>query len=135
MGVWTMIGGGALRTSPYRFVLVGAFAGMAPRQRSFPVTRRRELARPLRDQVVVITGASSGIGRQTPCSSAGTVRQSYWRRGTRRLSTAPYARSCASAATRWPSRPTCQSGGRVQALADRAVEQFGRIDTWVNNAA
>ena len=93
------------------------------------------MTRPVRDQVVVITGASSGIGRETALA---------------------FARAGASLVLAARNKPALESvakeierlGGRavaaqtdvavwdqVQRLADMATERFGRIDTWVNNAA
>jgi NAD(P)-dependent dehydrogenase (short-subunit alcohol dehydrogenase family) len=93
------------------------------------------MARPLSQQVVVITGASQGIGRETALRIA--------RRG-----------AAVVAAARNEEAPTSltaeitDEGGRAEAvptdvadhdhvdrLAARSIERFGRIDTWVNNAA
>lgn len=93
------------------------------------------MTRPLRDQVVVITGASTGIGRETALQ--------FGRQGSSVVLAARNEEALDSA-VREVERlggealgvPTDVSQwGRVQALADRAVERFGRIDTWVNNAA
>jgi short-subunit dehydrogenase len=84
---------------------------------------------------VVVTGASSGIGRGVAHAFA-----------TRRASVVLAARS---AGTLEEVAAECrQRGGRalavptdvsdeaaVQALAERAVEEFGHIDAWVNAAA
>jgi short-subunit dehydrogenase len=91
--------------------------------------------RPLRGQVVVITGASQGIGRETALLLA--------RRGS---SVVAAARNEAALGTL--AAEIRQSGGQVdtvvadvaeyadvERIADRAIERFGRIDTWVNNAA
>ena len=91
--------------------------------------------RPLREQVVVITGASQGIGRETALLLA--------RRGS---SVVAAARNEAALGTL--AAEIRQSGGQVdtvvadvaeyadvERIADRAIERFGRIDTWVNNAA
>lgn len=88
----------------------------------------------LSEQVVVITGASSGIGLTTARMAA--------RRG---------AAIVAAARSRTALERMCgeieSSGGRalavetdvsrlrdVQALADRTIERFGGFDTWVNDA-
>ncbi len=93
------------------------------------------MPRPLAQQVVVITGAGSGIGRETALAFArhrATVVVAG--RGERAL------KSCVAEIERLGGRglaaPTDVSDFvQVEALADRAVAEFGRIDTWVNNAA
>jgi NAD(P)-dependent dehydrogenase (short-subunit alcohol dehydrogenase family) len=90
---------------------------------------------PLDEQVIVITGASSGIGLVTAREAA--------RRGACVVLAARNARALEEAAVGIRS-----AGGRaaiavadvsdaaqVDAIAECAVRQFGRIDTWVNNAA
>ncbi|HEX7119779.1 MAG TPA: SDR family oxidoreductase [Longimicrobiales bacterium] len=92
------------------------------------------MPRPLADQVVVITGASSGIGR---CAARHLAA-----RGARVVLTARRAAALDALA-----REIESDGGRARAIAgdvrreadlaavaDTAVETFGRIDTWVNNA-
>lgn len=93
------------------------------------------MARPITGQVVVLTGAGSGIGRETALEFAQhgadlalaarnaealeTLRREVERIGGRALAV-----------------PTDVSDfDQVTALASRAVERFGRIDTWVNNAS
>src|SRR5262245_19920131 len=90
---------------------------------------------PISEQVMVITGASSGLGLVTAKQAAS--------HGARVVLAARNERSLQEgvAAIR-------QSGGRaihvvtdvaeeqqVEYLADTALREFGRIDTWVNNAA
>jgi NAD(P)-dependent dehydrogenase (short-subunit alcohol dehydrogenase family) len=90
---------------------------------------------PLREQVMVITGASSGIGLVTAKRAAS--------RG---------ARVVLAARNESDLRAACdeirREGGRavyvladvtnpndVRQIGDTAIAEFGRIDTWVNNAA
>src|SRR5947207_966811 len=93
------------------------------------------MTRPLRDQVVVVTGASSGIGRATTALLG--------EKGAAVVLAARNREALENAAAE-----SERAGGRalavvtdvaewdqVQALAAAAVQQFGRIDTWVNNAA
>lgn len=93
------------------------------------------MPKPLNEQVIVITGASSGIGRATALLLA--------RKGA----------SVVLAARNDEALLQVQSemelfGGKshtfntdvadwsqVQRLADEAVSQFGRIDTWINDAS
>jgi short-subunit dehydrogenase len=90
---------------------------------------------PLRDQVIVITGASQGIGRETALLL-----------GRAGASIVPVARN--EAALQTLSDEIERAGGHsepvvadvsdhaaLERVADRAEARFGRIDTWVNNAA
>ena len=86
-------------------------------------------------QVIVITGASSGIGRG--------VAHAFAARGAdvvlaarRAEALAEVAGECEERGGRVLAVPTDVSDeAAVQALARRAIEQFGRIDVWVNAAA
>ena len=93
------------------------------------------MLRPLGEQVVVLTGASSGIGRATAIE--------FGRRGASVALAARNEEALGSAA-----RAVEAAGGRalpvvtdvadaaqVFRLADEAAGRFGRIDTWINNAA
>jgi len=85
-------------------------------------------------QVVVITGASSGIGRATA--------QAFARRGANLVLAArraqmleEAARECEALGGTAITVPTdVTDEAQVQALGRRALERFGRIDVWFNNA-
>src|SRR5918999_5523969 len=90
---------------------------------------------PLHEQVMVITGASSGIGLVTAKQAA--------ERGARVVLAARNGEDLQRAVAEIRGR-----GGRaiyvvadvaepqqVEHVADAAIREFGRIDTWVNNAA
>ena len=93
------------------------------------------MPKPLSEQVIVITGASSGIGLATALEAA--------RRGARVVLAARNRRDLEQAvgqieraggsALAVPTDVTVFD--EVQTLAQRAVESFGRIDSWINNAA
>ncbi len=88
----------------------------------------------LADQVIVITGASSGIGLATAEAAA--------KKGAKLVLAARSERDAgrdrrADQRRRRPShrrRLRRVRPQQVDALAKAAVDRFGRIDTWVNNA-
>lgn len=89
----------------------------------------------LEEQVMVITGASSGIGMATGEAAAergvklvlAARSESALQKLVQRLTAATGAEVIAI---------TCDVSDRkqVDAVIDAALERFGRIDTWVNNA-
>jgi NAD(P)-dependent dehydrogenase (short-subunit alcohol dehydrogenase family) len=88
----------------------------------------------LNEQVVVITGASSGIGRATAQMAA--------ERGARLVLNSRDETDLGAAAEEIRSRGGQVSivvgdvadGDAMLRLAEAAIRDFGRIDTWVNNA-
>jgi short-subunit dehydrogenase len=88
----------------------------------------------LRDAVVVITGASSGIGRATAldCAREGGRLVLAARRAEALEDVARECRELGGDAIAVATDVTDEHA--VQQLAHRAVERFGCIDVWVNNA-
>jgi NAD(P)-dependent dehydrogenase (short-subunit alcohol dehydrogenase family) len=90
--------------------------------------------KPLQRQVVVVAGGSYGLGRAIAAAAArrgATV--AVGARGRDGLDGA--VRDIEAAGSRALALETDVSDReQVQALADRAAERFGRIDTWIANA-
>lgn len=92
------------------------------------------MPRPISDQVIVLTGASSGFGR-------GAALQ-LGRRGAKVVLAArdeaalrEVAQEIAVHGGEALAVPTdVADWGQVESLARAAVERFGRIDTWINDA-
>src|SRR5215207_5540308 len=92
------------------------------------------VARELSDSVVVVTGASSGIGRATALAFAeGGAKVVLAARGEEALSEA--AAECAARSGEALPVPTdVRDPAAMRDLAQRAEERFGAVDVWVNNA-
>ncbi|PYP78524.1 MAG: short-chain dehydrogenase [Gemmatimonadetes bacterium] len=90
--------------------------------------------KPIKDQVIVITGASSGIGLATAMEAA--------RRGARLVLASRDEADIKQAADQITANggqatPVVVDVGdqlSVEAVAEQAIAAYGRIDTWVNNA-
>ncbi len=90
--------------------------------------------KPIDQQVIVITGASSGIGLATALEAA--------KRGAKVVLSARSDETLDAIVDGITSRggeaiavhADVADRAQVQALADEALTRFGRIDTWVNNA-
>ncbi len=90
---------------------------------------------PVNTQVVVITGAGSGVGRETARLLARTGARLVLA-GRRMETLQDAAELCRLAGTSAvPLVADTADPAAVQAVADAAVAEFGRIDVWVNNAS
>lgn len=95
---------------------------------------RRQGVRELSTATVVITGASSGIGRATAIAFAEEGANVVL--AARNAATLQQAAAdCEKAGGQALAVPTdVADEAAVQALARQTVQRFGRIDVWVNNA-
>jgi short-subunit dehydrogenase len=92
------------------------------------------MTKPLNEQIVVITGASSGIGRETALELAekGATVVVSARREEALDSLVDEISAQGGTALSIPVDVSLWE--EVEALADSVKEKYGRIDTWVNNA-
>jgi NAD(P)-dependent dehydrogenase (short-subunit alcohol dehydrogenase family) len=93
------------------------------------------MPKPVSEQVVVIAGASTGIGRATALAFAGAgARVVCAARGVQALDTlVDQIREQGGSAVAVPT--DVADPAAVRSLAQTAEQQYGRIDTWINNAA
>lgn len=98
--------------------------------------RENEVAlKPLAEQVIVIIGASSGIGLATArlAAEAGANVVLAARNGEALDGAVEKIRANAGRAIFVVA--DASDPKQLEAVADEAIRQFGRIDTWINNAA
>lgn len=90
--------------------------------------------RPINEQVIVITGASSGIGRETAleCGKAGATVVISARNAEALDQVAFTITQLGGRVLTVPTDVT--DWEQVRQLANTTINHFGRIDTWVNNA-
>ena len=91
--------------------------------------------RPVDEQVMVITGASSGIGLVTArMAAARGARVVLTARNERALKRAVKEIEAAGGAAMYVVADVADEDA-VERVAEEAVSEYGRIDTWVNNAS
>ncbi|GIJ73946.1 SDR family oxidoreductase [Virgisporangium ochraceum] len=90
------------------------------------------LRRPLSESVVVVTGASGGIGAATSLALA--ARGATVVLAARRADALHEVVRRAGDARTLVVPTDVADPAAVSALADRTTEEFGRVDAWVNNA-
>jgi short-subunit dehydrogenase len=91
--------------------------------------------RPIGEQVMVITGASSGIGLATAVAAADAgARLALAARSAGALRAIADGLAEAGAGDVLPVPCDVRERAQLDALARAAVDRFGRIDTWVNDA-
>jgi short-subunit dehydrogenase len=103
--------------------------------RSMVSDRSKSMPRPLAEQVIVITGASSGIGRETAHQLArhGASLVLVARNEAALRETATEVEALGGRALVAPA--DVSDAEQLQRVADQAAGHFGRIDTWINGAA
>jgi NAD(P)-dependent dehydrogenase (short-subunit alcohol dehydrogenase family) len=93
------------------------------------------MPKPVAEQVVVIVGASTGIGRAAALAFAAQGAKVVCAARTTRALDTLVAQITADGGTAVAVPTDVADAAAVRALARLAEEHFGRIDTWVNNAA
>jgi short-subunit dehydrogenase len=93
------------------------------------------MSRPVKDAVIVITGASSGIGRATALAFARRGAPAIVLAARREQALKEVAAECERMGSRTLVVPTDVTDHEaVHNLARQAVLHYGRMDVWVNNA-
>ena len=91
--------------------------------------------KPLNQQVMVITGASSGIGLATAYEAAKRGATVVLAARNKRALDGAVSTITGRGGTAMAVQTDVSDRKQVQALADAAVKAYGGFDTWVNNAA
>lgn len=90
--------------------------------------------KPLRDQVIVVTGASSGIGLATARGAAARGAQVVLAARNENVLDTVVADIVANGGRAIRVVADVASRADLQRVAEAAIAHFGRIDTWINNA-
>jgi NAD(P)-dependent dehydrogenase (short-subunit alcohol dehydrogenase family) len=93
-----------------------------------------EQLKPVVEQVVALMGISSGIGRETTLRFAQRDAKRWWSRPEARLRSLVEEIRAESSETMSVVADVSKFD-QVKALADRAVQEYGRLDSWVHLAA
>jgi NAD(P)-dependent dehydrogenase (short-subunit alcohol dehydrogenase family) len=93
------------------------------------------MPKPVSEQVVVIAGASTGIGRATALAFAADGAKVVCAARSKQALDTLVEQIRADGGTAVAAPTDVADPAAVRSLADLAEQQFGRIDTWVNNAA
>jgi short-subunit dehydrogenase len=91
--------------------------------------------KPLNQQVMVITGASSGIGLATALAAAEAGASVVLAARSQDTLDKIVQEIHARGGTAFAIAVDVGNRSQVEALARAAIDAFGRIDTWINNAA
>jgi len=90
--------------------------------------------KPLDEQVVVITGASSGIGLATALAAAAQGARLVLAARSRNTLAAVAEQLAAEGRDAIAVEADVGDRKHVEGIAQAAIDRFGRIDTWINNA-
>ena len=90
--------------------------------------------KPIGDQVIVITGASSGIGLATAYAAAERGAKVVLAARNKAALNQAVAKIKAAGGEAIAVQTDVSQQAQVQALADAAIRAYGGFDTWVNNA-
>jgi short-subunit dehydrogenase len=114
-------------------LLIAAFYGCATALGEMPMKTH---LKPLREQVIVITGASSGIGLTTArlAASRGAKALVLLARSEDALHQLEQELNASERTHAVAVAGDVSNEGALRRVAETAIERFGGFDTWVNNA-